>query len=210
MRLCAKIAYFRTKHNLDCWNLEKPKLYSSRIRSILNYFHTMKIAFTGPECTGKTTVSQEVNSHFPNSQWEAELARLYLLETKNTRCTTQDFTSICEQSAELFQSNPTKNVIYDTDMYVLYVWGKKEFNTNSELIDRLCTAPFDHHFLCKPDFPFEEDPLRYGGTEEERQELFDFYIETLEYFKAPYSILEGNLSTRVQTAVRKLESLGYQ
>jgi nicotinamide riboside kinase len=167
----------------------------------------MKFAFTGPESTGKTTVSQEVARITSDSIWHPELARLYLESTNSSRLTLQEFKKICEKSSQLF-SNPTNSTaIFDTDMYVLSLWNKKEFNIHISNVDYCCSIPFDHHFLCKPDFPWVSDPLRYGGTEEARLQLFEEYVEILEHYKAPYTILEGSLTTRVTLACEVINGL---
>jgi nicotinamide riboside kinase len=36
---------------------------------------------------------------------------------------------------------------------------------------------FNHYFLCKPDIPWEEDPLRENS--ENRDELFEIYLQEL-------------------------------
>ena len=167
----------------------------------------MKFAFTGPESTGKTTVSQEVARLTPDSIWYPELARLYLESTNSSRVTLQEFNEICEKSSQLFSIPTNSTSIFDTDMYVLMLWNKKEFNVNIPKIDHCCSIPFNHHFLCKPDFPWVPDPLRYGGTEEARSNLFDEYVEILEYFKAPYTILDGSFSSRVEQACEVINGL---
>jgi nicotinamide riboside kinase len=49
-------------------------------------------------------------------------------------------------------------------------------------------------FLCKPDFPWEEDPLREHP--EARTELFELYLQDLNVRQVPYRILEGSLEER--------------
>lgn len=167
----------------------------------------MKFAFTGPESTGKSAVAQEVASFFSHFNLQPELARLYLEETKNSRLSMQEFIKICNKSAVLFEKSYENSVLFDTDMFVLWIWNSKEFNVPIPEIDRLCQIHFDHHFLCKPDFPWVADPLRYGGTQEERELLFEEYEKTLISFNAPYTILSGSLENKIQTAIRKIKEL---
>jgi nicotinamide riboside kinase len=167
----------------------------------------MKFAFTGPESTGKTAVSQAVAARLPRFIIRPELARLYLEETKTSRLSVQEFIEICQKSAYLFRDTSEKEQILDTDMYVLRIWNSKEFKLELPEIEELCANPFDHHFICKPDFPWEPDPLRYGGTQKERDELFEEYVQTLAHFKAPYTILTGSLEDKINTAVKKIQEL---
>jgi len=53
---------------------------------------------------------------------------------------------------------------------------------------------FDHYFLCKPDIPWEEDPLRENPKDRER--LFFIYENQLKELNLPYSILFGNIDQR--------------
>ena len=170
----------------------------------------MKFAFTGPESTGKTTVSQEVAHLTPDSRWFPEIVRLYLEATKSSRVSLQEFIEICEKSFDLFSLPTDQTAIFDTDMYVLHLWNKKEFNISLPIIDLCCETPFDHHFLCKPDFPWVADSLRYGGSEEDRNNLFEEYVETLEAFKAPYTILDGSLNSRIEKARTIIASILHQ
>lgn len=171
----------------------------------------MKFAFTGPESTGKTTVSQAVKIVMPGYDLQPELARLYLEETKTSRLSVQEFSEICQKSTSVFSQSYENSVIFDTDMYVLRIWNSKEFNISIPSIEELCSSPFDHHFLCKPDFNWVPDPLRYGGTQEERDQLFQEYLNTLILFNAPFTILAGSLENKINTAVQKIRELeNYQ
>jgi|GEM_PF-477496 len=167
----------------------------------------MKFALTGPESTGKTTVSQQVTAIIPYIQLQPELARLYLEETKTSRLSVQEFIEICQKSAKLFRNISKKTQLFDSDQYVLRIWNIKEFRLPIPEIDELCAQPFDHHFICKPDFPWEPDPLRYGGTQDERDQLFEEYVHTLTYFNAPFTILEGSLENKINTVVQKIREL---
>jgi nicotinamide riboside kinase len=54
--------------------------------------------------------------------------------------------------------------------------------------------------LCKPDFPWEEDPLREHP--EARNELFELYVQDLNARQLPYHILAGSLDERKSQLLR--------
>ena len=66
----------------------------------------MRIAFTGTESSGKTTLSQWLTNELSDSVFIPEFAREYLEERQLTRATEEDFKLIIRFQCERFiQSN---------------------------------------------------------------------------------------------------------
>lgn len=116
----------------------------------------MKIAFTGPECSGKSTVSKALAEQlqFP---WAREFAREYL-EQLGREYTFEDIITIAKEQFDLWKEN---TFIADTEMLVCSIWYEEKTGHRSDEIESLLLAQeFDIYFLCKPDIPWEFDILQ--------------------------------------------------
>jgi NadR type nicotinamide-nucleotide adenylyltransferase len=152
-----------------------------------------RMAFTGPESCGKTTIAKRFAAQVEGTYVE-EFAREYL-EQRNGHYDEDDLIKIAQ--GQIAQWNERSGILVaDTEMLVLKVWSEVRFGrTNSFIEESLKTQDFNHYFLCYPDIPWESDPLREHP--EQRLELFERYKNELEKMKLPYSILKGNVETRL-------------
>jgi nicotinamide riboside kinase len=150
----------------------------------------MRIAFTGPECSGKTELSQWVSKNF-SLPYVPEYARAYLEEI-NRPYTAEDLIQIAYGQLEMWNS---RDLVADSDMLVILIWFEEKFGeAPQELIDLVKSTHFDHYFLCKPDIPWVYDPLRENPHDRER--LFEIYRKYLEVFGLPYTVIEGDFDHR--------------
>ena len=123
----------------------------------------LKIAITGPESSGKTTLCSSLSEHYTIS-FIPEFARTYLEETEG-KYQQSDLDTIAQGQLKSLVSSKDKIVICDTDFSVLEIWSEYKYKNTSELIKKLVRKElFDLHILCIPDIPWEEDPLRETET----------------------------------------------
>ena len=120
----------------------------------------MRIAFTGPESSGKTTLSQWLSKELSDSLYVSEFAREYLEEKNIIRASEDDFRSIVTNQCALFNEAPTnEHQIFDTDIFVLRVWNEEVYQLKLTELEILPTYQMDIHCLCAPDVDWEDDPL---------------------------------------------------
>lgn len=152
-----------------------------------------RIAFTGPESCGKTTIAKRFAAQVEGTYVE-EFAREYL-EKRNGHYDEDDLITIAQGQWALW--NEIKGILVaDTEILVLKVWSEVRYGRTNPVIEAFLKAQdFDHYFLCYPDIPWEPDPLREHP--ELRLELFERYKNELEKMNLPYSILKGDLETRL-------------
>jgi nicotinamide riboside kinase len=149
----------------------------------------LRLAFTGPESSGKTTLANWCAAHF-DLPVIAEFARTYLQDRPTY--VRHDLDIMAKKQIELW---PSTGFVADTDMHVFQVWSEVKYAEVSQIIQDLLKAQqFDHYFLCAPDIPWEEDPLRENPHD--RQQLFALYLNELEANNRSYTILEGPLEKR--------------
>lgn len=164
----------------------------------------MKIAFTGPESSGKTSLSQAV-AHYFKAQWFPEHARDYLLD-KNGKYDFSDIEIIALEQEKTRKENEKQGLkIYDTENSVLYIWSTFKYGKCAETIKKLLeNQQFDHYFLCSPDgIPWEEDPLRESPNQ--RMELYELYFNQLQKQKVEFTVLKGDFDERLKMVIPIIE-----
>ena len=151
----------------------------------------MKIAFTGPESCGKSTMASWCAEHFKLPLCE-EFAREYLMD--NPEYTQSDLDAIAMGQLDIWKKTG-EHFIADTEMTVMKIWSEFRYKACSETIQGAFNEQqFDHYFLCAPDIPWEADPLRENPLN--RDMLFGLYREQLEKYGRNFTILTGNLENR--------------
>ena len=164
----------------------------------------LKIAFTGPESSGKTTLSKRI-AEILDGEWHEEYAREYLTNLKRTYNQDDLLNIALKQNEKRINCNSSLQV-YDTEMLVIKIWNDYKFRKENQHINELLDQQkVDYYFLCSPDIPYEEDVLRENP--DNRNELFETYLNILNQKKLPYSILEGSISKRTKQILQTLKTL---
>ena len=164
----------------------------------------MKFAFTGPESSGKTTLSKAIAEKI-QANYYPEFSREYL-NKRNGTYTKKDLDKIALSQFEFITQIDKKNQVYDTEMLFIQIWSEFKYHSCSELILNLVQQQqIDHYFLCSPDIPYEEDPLR--ECPEQRDELFDIYLNKLTTYNVPFSIIKGTPSERIEKTLEIILNL---
>ncbi len=165
----------------------------------------LKIAFTGPESTGKTSLSMLVSETF-DGVYIPEYSRSFL-EKSNGFYEEQDLVTIALGQCEVLQSvliSGNQLLVSDTDMTVMKVWSQFKYGRVSPMIEKLYKEEsFDHLFLCDTDIPWEEDPLREHP--ESRDELFALYLEMIQAKTKNFTIVKGSLKERLMQVRQVIE-----
>ena len=166
-------------------------------------FKIYRIAVLGPESSGKTTLCKALSAEL---SWKCapEFSRKHLAEIRRPYHF-QDLEYIAEKQQE-YNTRDQSSVICDTEMSTLRIWSLEKFNKVAPIISHFeVNQKFDHYLLCRPDLPWIKDPLRENPNDRER--LFDIYVERLNHFQRPFTIVEGQGDTRVQLALKSIKEL---
>jgi nicotinamide riboside kinase len=167
----------------------------------------IKIAITGPESSGKTTLAKGLSELFQVS-WHPEYARKYL-EKQNGEYVESDLLHIALNQDEIRSnlSSQDQIQIFDTENTVIKIWSSFKYKRVSpEILNLQQTQVFDHYFLCSPEnIDWEDDPLREHP--EQRAELFAIYLEELEKLNVPFTLLKGSAESRLEQAAEIIEEL---
>jgi nicotinamide riboside kinase len=96
--------------------------------------------------------------------------------------------------------------VFDTDILNFKIWSQEKFGRVHPEIERLVSElHYDLRLLCRPDIPWEPDPLRENPSDRDR--LFTLWERELQAINAPYVIIEGDRDRRLRKAVDVLEML---
>lgn len=159
-----------------------------------------KIIVTGPESSGKTTLCKNIASHFKLSH-SKEYARKYLKKI-GKEYIQEDLLKIAKGQLNLEKVNK----ILDTDLITIKIWSEYKFgNCDNWILDKIEEQKNEIRFylLCKPDIPWESDPLRENPND--RMKLFEIYKMELENLGHKYHIVEGK--DRLQNVIKKIYQL---
>ncbi|MEI7597196.1 MAG: ATP-binding protein [Bacteroidota bacterium] len=166
-----------------------------------------RISITGPESSGKSTLSKDLAIHF-DTIFNPEFAREYL-SVKKTNYTFEDVEYIAKMQlkSENEAINSANNFLFcDTDLLVVKVWMKIKYNKVPAWIDKeIMKKNYDLYLLCKPDIPWEPDPLRESPLI--RDELFTVFNEELTKLNCNFIIINGNFAERFEKARNEVNKI---
>lgn len=161
------------------------------------------IALTGPESSGKTTLGRMLAEKLRGAILVEEAAREYL-RIRPSAYSLEDVLRIADLQHEAIRSaieSPAPCIILDTEYLVLRIWLEEMFSHRSAGLDRLWEA-FSPSLmlLCRPDLPWEPDPLR--SNPHDRDRLYEKYRTELDQSGKPYAIMEGLGKQRADLALQ--------
>ncbi len=167
-----------------------------------------KIVIIGPECTGKSTLSQQLAATY-KTVWCPEFARQYLLNN-GTNYTYDDLLTIAkgqiEQEDKLAHDNQNFYFI-DTDMYVMKVWCEVVYNNcHTWILKQIANRRYDMYLLCDVDLPWVQDGMREYPDMQARQKLFTVYKELVINSGTKWALISGTEQKRLQTATSILNT----
>ncbi|MEC7646082.1 MAG: ATP-binding protein [Bacteroidota bacterium] len=156
-----------------------------------------KIIVTGPESSGKTTLTKALSNHF-KILYANEYAREYL-KNFNEDYTQEDLLEIAKGQL----TSEKNNILLDTDLITIKIWSNYKYgNCDKWILDQIQKQKSEKRFylLCNPDIAWEPDLLRENS--ENRMELFKFYKNELENLNHKYYIIKGK--NRIKNAITKI------
>lgn len=164
-----------------------------------------KVVITGPESTGKSTLARQL-ALFYHGDFTEELARNYLNELDRPY-TYDDLKAIATLQIEhedQKQCEGSELLFCDTDLLTIKIWSNFKYaQVDSQVLDWINSRDYDLYLLCRPDIPWEADPLRENP--DNRDELFDLHLEELNHYHKDFEIIEGVREERLQNAVSAIE-----
>lgn len=167
----------------------------------------ISIAFTGPECSGKTTLAQALSEQV-NGVFVPEYVRSFF-EDRSTSYNKNDLDIIAKGQLQAIESAKKENpevLLVDTEMLVMKIWSDEKFNETSQFISQAYqNQAYDLIVLCKPNIPYETDELRENPFDRER--LYEVYLAELLTSGQNFIEVEGTLSERTHIIRKEIQKL---
>ena len=167
----------------------------------------MKIVLTGPECSGKTTLATQLAEHYGVSI-ALEPAREHLQPEQVYQ--PLDLLQLAATQCRLETNASPKLQVLDTDLQNIYLWWQEKFGPAPTTLQR-CYADYSSqrdriYLLCRPDIPWEFDPLRENPRDRDR--LYQLYLDDLTARGLAYEVIEGQAEQRLDCALDFLQKQG--
>lgn len=170
--------------------------------------NTTTCIFTGPESSGKTTLTKSIANHYQVNSVE-EYSRTYL-ENLPHPYQQADLIHIAKGQIEKEQSfiknNPNNAFhFFDTSLLVIKVWSIFKYGSyNFELEKMLQQNLPDCYFLCDYHIPWEFDALRENPND--RAVLYELYHTELLALKVPFFEIKGTEKERKEAVLSVLDN----
>lgn len=166
-----------------------------------------RVAVIGPECTGKTELSEFLASYY-KTVWSPEYARAYL-DNLNRPYEEPDLVKIAHGQVRLedeWLSEANRVLICDTNPIVIKVWSNFKYGRcDNEILELINSREYDLYLLSYIDIPWQPDPQREHPNE--REELWAIYKQELKQLHATFVEIKGEREQRRKSAIEAIDSL---
>lgn len=165
----------------------------------------IRIAITGPESTGKSTLARQLAMHY-STTWVPEFARGYLHHLKEPY-SAEDLIEIAKgqiasEDAKIAEAN--KLLFCDTELTVIKIWSTYKYGfVDPFILNEDNKRRYDLYLLMDIDLPWEYDPQREHPGK--RQYFYEWFKNELGSKKANYQIICGNKNERFKNACQIID-----
>jgi NadR type nicotinamide-nucleotide adenylyltransferase len=165
-----------------------------------------KIAITGPESTGKSTLAEHLAHHYGTS-WVPEYAREYI-DKLDRPYNQQDILTIARQQLKnenKIGRKANRFLFCDSELIVTKIWSEDKYKSCDEwILKKIEEYKYDLYLLCYIDLPWQDDPQREDPHR--REYLFDLYLQELTERNLPFYAISGLGKKRLKHAIMQIES----
>jgi NadR type nicotinamide-nucleotide adenylyltransferase len=167
----------------------------------------IKVAVTGPESTGKSTLACILANHY-QTLWVPEYARDYL-DKLNRPYTFNDVEKIAREQVALedkLRSDAKNLLICDTELIVIKIWMEYKYHQVPDwIVSEIKNRKYDIYLLCNIDIPWEPDPQRENPGL--REFFFNWFKKEVDALKGNCIIISGDQQHRTNAAINAIDIL---
>ena len=160
-----------------------------------------KVCVIGPECTGKSTLSNALAKKL-NTVWVEEYARAYLSRLQIPYEET-DLIKIAHGQVRMedeWMIDANKVLVCDTNLIVIKVWSEFKYgHCDKQILELIESRKYDLYLLTYIDIPWIADPLREHP--DRREELYNIYLKEMKNQSVPFVEIKGTEEQRFDEAM---------
>lgn len=164
-----------------------------------------RVCVIGPECTGKSELSQFLASHYKTC-WVPEYARAYL-DKLGRPYQDHDLIKISHGQLRLedeWLSDATEFMICDTNLITIKIWSESKYGScSAEILTLINKRKYDLYLLCYIDVAWVADPQREHP--DKREHFWELYKNEVIKSGVPYVEINGDWTTRQQKAIEAID-----
>jgi nicotinamide riboside kinase len=164
-----------------------------------------RIAITGTESTGKTTLAEQLSTQL-NVFLLPDVSREYIAALQRPY-TKEDVLEIARQiiqQEEEAAAKTQKVFLSDNDLINIKIWlSYYNWKVPDWLQSRILLNQPSLYLLCFPDIPWVADEQRANPLD--RDKLYSRFVAEIEAIKAPYQVLKGSELERLYKAKTLVE-----
>lgn len=173
----------------------------------------LRVALTGPESTGKTTLSQQLAAHY-GTHWVPEYARGYLdARGIGLDYTLADIDAIArgqlaaeDAAAAEAEALGLPVLFCDTELLVIKVWAEHSFGQCPGWVEaEMARRRYDLVLLLDTDIPWAPDPQREHPHL--RRYFFELYHRELSGQLSNFAVISGDAAHRLEQACFLVDAL---
>jgi NadR type nicotinamide-nucleotide adenylyltransferase len=165
----------------------------------------LTVCLIGPECTGKTTLAQQLAAHF-GVPWVPEFVREYA-ERVRRPLTVDDVEPIAMGEIALLDAADADDglLILDTDLVSTMVYSRHYYGGCPEwIVAEAAVRRADLYLLTGIDVPWSGDDVRDSASA--REDLHRAFASALAALDARVTVISGPAEARFAAAVDEIDS----
>ena len=167
----------------------------------------IRIAITGPESTGKSTLAKQLAEHY-KTIWVPEFARSYI-DQLYRQYEQSDLKEIAKRQisqGERLIENANTYLFFDSELTVIKIWSAYKYGSvDPYILSEYDKESYDLYLLLDIDLPWEKDPQREHPGK--RAYFFNRFEKELVAKRVDFRIIRGNDNRRFLNAIEVIDNL---
>ncbi len=165
-----------------------------------------KVAVTGPESTGKSSISSQLAQHY-QTLFVPEYARIYL-DNLGREYVESDLLEIAKKQVQMedeYEQKANKILFCDTELTVIKIWSGYAYQKCDRwILDQKNVRKYDLYLLMDVDLPWEYD--KYREHQHLRTYFYELYKHELINTGSVFYEISGVGEERLNRAVHLIDT----